>query len=621
MFDTEKLLNTTGLFWQYPVITEKEFYNQNKNDPYYMGIPWATIIDKRVNINKLFKIIIPYLKHKKYYTCCQHIYFRKLIPLFKVLGITHVYTPHKIKGEDQIYGIILIPSPLYAVNIEDQRKNKDFLEVNFIEKERTFLYSFMGGYQREYLTDIRKKIFTLKGKDKNTCIINTGGWHFNNVVYSSKQNKEKELNIDKDHIDKTHNYNQLLLNSRYSLCPSGSGPNSIRFWESLAVGSIPVLLADTLELPYNIKWEEAIVIIKESDIFKINSILGEISIEKEHSMRQKCIEIYQSLKANYKNKRAREIVHYCCNSYQNNKYGGVERYDHQISIVFPDRVFFKGPQERNQLLDFLKIKGKDNVIVITDNHLSCDIPNEYDIVLVHHGSARKHAEREPNWNPYWKHLCCSGQDKMLYYREPNKTRIITISQFCTDSFAEYYPERYRLFEKTKILHTSELNETRFKSWNHTPSIPIVLGNWNCENKGKTIVERLSKNNTFIFKRLQVAPIRFDIKNFNIRKQNIYLESDIFLQLSLCEGFSYSALDALLCGIPVVSSNVGLFYNDIPEDCFVKIEWERNNDLDYVMEKLKYAWENKEEIGRKGREWYLKHCKFDLWKEKMINYMK
>ena len=29
------------------------------------------------------------------------------------------------------------------------------------------------------------------------------------------------------------------------------------------------------------------------------------------------------------------------------------------------------------------------------------------------------------------------------------------------------------------------------------------------------------------------------------------------------------LDALLCGLIVVSTNVGLFFKDVPDDCFVK----------------------------------------------------
>jgi glycosyltransferase involved in cell wall biosynthesis len=81
------------------------------------------------------------------------------------------------------------------------------------------------------------------------------------------------------------------------------------------------------------------------------------------------------------------------------------------------------------------------------------------------------------------------------------------------------------------------------------------------------------------------------------------------------------LDALLCGIPVISSNVGLFYNDIPEDCFVKINWERNNDIKYIEDKIKYAWENKDEIGKKGREWYLKNCRLSDWSNNMNKLVK
>ena len=223
LFPTKDLLNTYKLFWQYPVITEEEFYNQNRDDFYYLGFPWATIIDKNVKTNDLFKVLLPHIKHKEYYTCCQHIHFRRLIPLFKVLGIKILYTPHKIKGEDEIHGVKLIPCPLYAVNFEDDTRNADFENIDFNTCKRDLLFSFMGGYQTCYLTDIRLKIFQMEKRD-NIYIQNTGDWHFNNVVYSTKQNANQELNIDSKHINKTEKYNKLLLNSRFSLCPSGSGP-------------------------------------------------------------------------------------------------------------------------------------------------------------------------------------------------------------------------------------------------------------------------------------------------------------------------------------------------------------------------------------------------------------
>lgn len=301
LFDTNNLLKSTGLFWQYPVITEKEFYKQNKQDPNYCGVPWATCIDKRINNNILIKILYQYVHHKQYYTCCQHIYFRKLIPLMKIIGVTTIYTPHKIKGEDTLHGVTIKPCPLYAVNIEDTQRNSLFKGIDFESIERPYLYSFVGGYQpSNYLTNIREKIFEMD-KHHSAVIINTGLWHFNNHVYSTKQNSIGTLNENEETKKKTNNYNDTLLKSRYSLCPSGSGPNSIRFWESLAIGAIPVLLADTLDLPDNIEWENAIIRLKENELDKVNDILEAIDVEREKEMRSNCIKIYNQLKNNYKN--------------------------------------------------------------------------------------------------------------------------------------------------------------------------------------------------------------------------------------------------------------------------------------------------------------------------------
>ena len=309
-----------------------------------------------------------------------------------------------------------------------------------------------------------------------------------------------------------------------------------------------------------------------------------------------------------------QIVHYCCGGYQLGNLGGVARYDYHISMAFPNRVLFQGPQQKKQMLHFLNL-CKDPII-ITDNHLVNDIPNKYKTFLVHHGVAKTHALREPGWGDSGlPSLCCRGQETMLNYRDSKTTHIVSISQFCTDEFTRYYNKTYTRFKNTKILHTSELDETRYKKeWNNKP---VVVGNWTGVNKGAVAIQKLVNNsNNFKFNKLSVWPTQAGINDWNRRKQDAYLNSDIFLQLSLCEGNSYATLDALLCGIPVVSSNVGLFYSDVPEDCFVKIEWERNNDAKYVEEKLKYAWENKEELSKKGREWYLKNCRFGDWMNKM-----
>jgi hypothetical protein len=54
--------------------------------------------------------------------------------------------------------------------------------------------------------------------------------------------------------------------SVFALCPSGSGPNSIRLWEALGYGAIPVILADRLWLPGDAElWQQAALFVPETE--------------------------------------------------------------------------------------------------------------------------------------------------------------------------------------------------------------------------------------------------------------------------------------------------------------------------------------------------------------------
>ena len=287
----------TGLFWQYPVITEKIFFNQNKRYTNYIGVPWATVIDKGVDIETLYRLIKPQLTNEYNYTCCQHIHYKRLIPLFKSLNITHLFISHKQIGRDTINDIKLKPCPLYAVNIEDENRNELFLKNDVKLYERDILYSFSGAYMQHYITDTRQKIF--KMSHPTGCVVkNTGIWHFESQVYSDSQNEAGSLVKPSRDVN---NYNELLLRSMFSLCPVGAGPNTIRFWESLGAGSIPVVLSDTFELPEHHLWEQSIVRVNESDVEKLPEILSSYSCEQIDIMRRNCISLYNFFKNNFTN--------------------------------------------------------------------------------------------------------------------------------------------------------------------------------------------------------------------------------------------------------------------------------------------------------------------------------
>tara|TARA_B110001469_G_C9648393_1_gene329340 strand:+ start:7530 stop:9422 length:1893 start_codon:yes stop_codon:yes gene_type:complete len=618
---TNQIMRFNNIFWQYPVLTEKIFYDEMKEDSLFIGFPWATLIDKHINLQEIYELFSVYIdKSKHYYTCCQHIYFYKLIPFFKALNIKTVYSPHKTNTVDKIDNVEIKPCPIYAVNIEDPSRNTLFKNCDLIDKKRTYLYSFIGAYNSNiYISNIRDQIYCME--HPSDCFIEkTNSWFYESIVYNNQQNNDGTLNKNADYKKNTQKFNKLLLESRFSLCPSGSGPNSIRFWESLGCGSIPILLSDTLELPSHPLWDSAILRVNENKLQTIPSLLKNISNEDENNMRKKCLILYNHFRKlsncilcihekKQTTQNYSDVIHYCCGKYPN--VGGVPRFDLQISIVFPNRKFFYGPQEKEKMLHYLS--RCKNPIVITDNHLACDIPNTYNVILVHHGCARTTSERNPDWDDSWKSLCTKGQEKMLTFRDPAKTKIVSISQSCTDDFTKYYGSDYTKFERIKLLHSSELDESRYKtSFNKNP---VVLGNWRGIKKGERLLPKLiSSLKEYHFAQLNVYP-EGDYKEFNNRKQDIYLKSDIFLQISNSEGNSYATLDALLCGMVVVASDVGLFYKDVPDDCFVRLDWKRNGDVDYVRERLEYAWEHRDELSQNARKWYMENCRFSDWEKK------
>ena len=57
MFETERIMEQLHLFWQYPVITEKTFYDQERRNPDYAGLPWATIVDKKYSLNVIYNLL------------------------------------------------------------------------------------------------------------------------------------------------------------------------------------------------------------------------------------------------------------------------------------------------------------------------------------------------------------------------------------------------------------------------------------------------------------------------------------------------------------------------------------------------------------------------------------
>lgn len=130
----------------------------------------------------------------------------------------------------------------YHVNID--RKSKNILDCKF-------KVSFQGTLSSN---PIRKRVLDgLKSFDNFSFQPNEMLWW--------KYNEEQKKELRQKYLD-------LLDDSQFIMCPKGVGLNSIRFFESLRMGRIPVLISDDAKLPleHKLNYEEFCVRVPENEI-------------------------------------------------------------------------------------------------------------------------------------------------------------------------------------------------------------------------------------------------------------------------------------------------------------------------------------------------------------------
>ena len=301
--------------WQFPAITEKHAFERIRSSVgnlakglLYIPYPWATLIDK---LESRAKDAASYLKQFEQFchrlppatrkvTVCQHIFGRKYIDLFRQAGITDVFWSHATQEEvartaETEEDIRFHPFPLYPVQVL-QSLPQAGPEAD--AAPRPYLFSFIGARANQYyLTEARNWILDLLKDDPRGLIVGRDGWHYQKVVYDH-QIKGDAAQSDLPTLVDTSAADQFrasLVQSTFSLCPAGSGPNSIRLWESLGAGSIPVILADTWAPPGDRRlWDMAAVFCKETpdDIRALPDRLAALAAEPgrleqmRHAMRQ-----------------------------------------------------------------------------------------------------------------------------------------------------------------------------------------------------------------------------------------------------------------------------------------------------------------------------------------------
>ncbi len=258
-------------YWQHPAITEMHAWQQLQRQQMkplqgvvYLAFPWATLFDLKdrnaqsetyrqllAALDKLSAQVRPY---SRVVTVCQHIRLRRHLAFLKGANVTDVFWSHAAVDE-HFSDLNVLPFPLYPVN---QVTAKPL-------RERAYVASFLGAAANQYYpTQSRNKLPGLFSHIANCYITLNDSWHFNDVVYQQQVSAEQFHTANVPFYDKQ--YGSVLMDSVFALCPAGTGPNSIRLWEAINAGVIPVIISDNYNPPGNLAlWQQACVFCGETD--------------------------------------------------------------------------------------------------------------------------------------------------------------------------------------------------------------------------------------------------------------------------------------------------------------------------------------------------------------------
>lgn len=272
--------------WQEPARTEKHALDMIRNanaiisGATYIGFPWATLIDAIERnmpqvqmLDEKLNSLLSRLKRarpKIVVSVCQHIKYQKYLATFRRAGITDLYCSHAVTGSRIEHGIRIWPFQLYPTQSLNASNGTIGVGDHSIHEflNRDIDYSYIGAYDsRCYLTDARQIITDMLSSHAGAYIKSREEWHYEKQVYTKQiYGKELDQSEIEDEKQREIEYREIMSRSKFVLCPSGSGPNSIRFWEALEFGCIPILLSDKLALPGDeTEWASGVLRVTEDE--------------------------------------------------------------------------------------------------------------------------------------------------------------------------------------------------------------------------------------------------------------------------------------------------------------------------------------------------------------------
>jgi hypothetical protein len=141
------------------------------------------------------------------------------------------------------------------------RPHSDFTTYTSPRHDLPYLFSFMGSVRN---APIRKKLSTLS--HPRSFFQNTTE-EFDHILHRTMDRR--------DRLDYERRYAELTKASKFVLCPRGLSASSIRLFETMRMGRVPVILSDGWVAPEGPRWEDFAIRVPEKEFGVLPRLLEE----------------------------------------------------------------------------------------------------------------------------------------------------------------------------------------------------------------------------------------------------------------------------------------------------------------------------------------------------------
>jgi hypothetical protein len=133
----------------------------------------------------------------------------------------------------------------------------EFVE-EFPQDDAKYNFGFVGGMTAGLRRRLYSKLKPTESRDNS--IIKIQGIDFATV-------------FDGNFSPLKRDYLEFLRRTKFILCPRGFGIGTLRLFESMQAGRVPIIISDAYTMPSHINWSECSIRVRENDISRIPAIV------------------------------------------------------------------------------------------------------------------------------------------------------------------------------------------------------------------------------------------------------------------------------------------------------------------------------------------------------------